>query len=267
MKVQFIFISSVFFYFVPAAAAFLPYPNSHHHFGEDHCDCEDEANEVTEKSTPSSSQPPIPTETTPKKEIPTTPKPTTTTESLKTSTISVKPEPTNPSPPWVNQTTTASPTKHVPNLPCPTNPHCGRKCGVHKGSCDMVGYMPHPSNCHKFLQCVDQGEYRIEKFEFECPNGAAWDQTKLTCDHEHNVKACYPNKEEFKCPGDGFFADPNDCGRFYHCVCRPDGSKMMDKYHMLCAPGTSFDDENKVCNFSHLVKGCGAEPVPCEVCQ
>ena len=247
----------------------IEHPDSDYY--EEHCDCENDHGYIPGESTSSSPQPPMSTETTPKKEISTTHKPTTTTtttESFKTSSVPSKPKPTDLPAPCVNRSTTASPVKPtVTKVPCPTNPHCDGKCGVHKGSCDRVGYMPHPSDCRKFLQCVDQGEYRIEKFEFECPKLTAWDQTKLTCDHEDNVKACYPDKEEFKCPGDGFFADPDDCGRFYRCVCVPGGPKRMEKFHMSCAPGSSFDEKTGICNFSHLVEGCGADPVPCEACQ
>ncbi|XP_014675007.1 PREDICTED: peritrophin-1-like [Priapulus caudatus] len=53
----------------------------------------------------------------------------------------------------------------------------------------------------------------------------------------------------YRCPAPiGYFADPQDCGKFYHCVRdRP--------HHMTCAAGTEFDVTLKVCNWPELA-GC-----------
>ncbi|CAL4121813.1 unnamed protein product [Meganyctiphanes norvegica] len=46
-------------------------------------------------------------------------------------------------------------------------------------------YWPHPYNCHMFIQCSSSGPQ-----EMICPQGTAWSQYILTCDHKHNTD-CY----------------------------------------------------------------------------
>merc|ERR1712051_477832 len=58
----------------------------------------------------------------------------------------------------------------------------------------------------------------------------------------------------FECPGDGLFADPDNCKMFYDCANgRP--------FHEACPSGTLFDDHLLICNFENQVN-CGDRPLP-----
>jgi len=58
----------------------------------------------------------------------------------------------------------------------------------------------------------------------------------------------------FECPGDGLFADPDNCKMFYDCANgRP--------FHEACPSGTLFDDHLLICNFEDQVN-CGDRPMP-----
>jgi len=60
--------------------------------------------------------------------------------------------------------------------------------------------------------------------------------------------------QPFECPGDGLFADPDNCKMFYDCAAgRP--------YHEACPSGTLFDDHLLICNFENQVN-CGDRPLP-----
>ncbi|CAG2213837.1 unnamed protein product [Mytilus edulis] len=111
-------------------------------------------------------------------------------------------------------------------------------------TCDHNGqYIPHPTDCHKFYQCV-----WTTPVEMDCPTSLAWNELKLTCDYMENVPLCNhlgssgdssgntntTTTDEFEC-GDktGFFEDTKHCTKFYRCV-------HGQKYHMSCAAGTYF---------------------------
>ncbi|VDI64976.1 Hypothetical predicted protein [Mytilus galloprovincialis] len=113
-------------------------------------------------------------------------------------------------------------------------------------TCDHNGqYIPHPTDCHKFYQCVWS-----TPVEMNCPNSLAWNELVLTCDYKENVPLCNQLGSagdssgntntnitgEFEC-GDktGFFTDPKNCITFYRCV-------HGHKYHMSCAAGTFFSE-------------------------
>lgn len=55
---------------------------------------------------------------------------------------------------------------------------------------------------------------------------------------------------EFQCPGDGFYADPNDCRIFYHC-------SNGVAYKHQCQPGTAFNRDKYVCSWPVGEDGCG----------
>merc|ERR1711962_1781295 len=58
----------------------------------------------------------------------------------------------------------------------------------------------------------------------------------------------------FECPGNGLFADPDNCQMFYDCANgRP--------YHEACPAGTLFDERLLICNFKDQVN-CGDRPMP-----
>ncbi|XP_037776672.1 RNA-binding protein Raly-like [Penaeus monodon] len=45
--------------------------------------------------------------------------------------------------------------------------------------CSLEKYLPHPSDCRKFIQCAPYGPE-----EMPCAPGTVWNQQKPTCDHE-----------------------------------------------------------------------------------
>merc|ERR1711936_333153 len=58
----------------------------------------------------------------------------------------------------------------------------------------------------------------------------------------------------FECPGNGLFADPDNCQMFYDCANgRP--------FHEACPSGTLFDETLLICNFEDQVN-CGDRPMP-----
>ncbi|XP_034935078.1 location of vulva defective 1-like [Chelonus insularis] len=59
-----------------------------------------------------------------------------------------------------------------------------------------------------------------------------------------------------KCKDEGFYADPNDCHKFYRCV-KTNGK--YTKYNFECAPGTAWDQSILTCNYAHLVSLCSPE--------
>ncbi|VDI64386.1 Hypothetical predicted protein [Mytilus galloprovincialis] len=117
-------------------------------------------------------------------------------------------------------------------------------------SCQFHGqHLSHPTDCHKFYQCVG-----TTPNEMSCSNGLAWNEAIGNCDHAVNVELCNVNNpddgaadaeestnesaviEEFVCGGNtGYFADPKECTKYYWCI-------AGQKYHMPCAAGTHFEN-------------------------
>jgi len=61
-------------------------------------------------------------------------------------------------------------------------------------------------------------------------------------------------KYQFECPGDGIFADPENCQCFYDCA-------NNIPYNQCCNEGTMFDDVYSDCDFTNNVD-CGDRPYP-----
>lgn len=55
----------------------------------------------------------------------------------------------------------------------------------------------------------------------------------------------YITGSKFKCPSEGYQADPNDCTRFYRCV--PTESGRLQPYDFTCGPGTVYSSETENC--------------------
>lgn len=61
---------------------------------------------------------------------------------------------------------------------------------------------------------------------------------------------CFPSfvrLQPNECSSAGFFANPNDCKKFYRCVDNGTGSYMV--YNFDCAPGTVWDQQSTVTDF------------------
>lgn len=61
----------------------------------------------------------------------------------------------------------------------------------------------------------------------------------------------------FKCPGEGFYADPVDCRVFHRCLSTGPAIKFE------CAPGTVFDPEINNCNYAYATSRpeCGGNQI------
>ncbi|XP_037774166.1 spidroin-1-like [Penaeus monodon] len=65
--------------------------------------------------------------------------------------------------------------------------------------CSLGKYLPHPSDCRKFIQCAPYGPE-----EMPCAPGTVWNQQKLHCDHEWAspcVTGSYLTPEGLPCGG------------------------------------------------------------------
>lgn len=56
--------------------------------------------------------------------------------------------------------------------------------------CSQVGYYADPQNCRWFFACMDLGGPELMAFEFRCPYGLVFDETKLVCEWPWLVPAC-----------------------------------------------------------------------------
>jgi hypothetical protein len=54
-------------------------------------------------------------------------------------------------------------------------------------------------------------------------------------------------RSNFRCPGEGFFRDPNNCGMFYRCTER-------QRFYFACPEGLYFDEELSTCNWPQQAK-------------
>ncbi|XP_008553715.1 dentin sialophosphoprotein [Microplitis demolitor] len=111
--------------------------------------------------------------------------------------------PTTPSPPAASTvrqplrprppSTDASPTQpELPEAEAPKPSETPSKPGSGSGSCNEEGFFPDPQDCHKFFRCV-KADSSFTKYEFECGEGTAWDQSIQTCNYEYAVSECGKN--------------------------------------------------------------------------
>uniref|UniRef100_A0A1B0CP06 Putative peritrophin-1 n=1 Tax=Lutzomyia longipalpis TaxID=7200 RepID=A0A1B0CP06_LUTLO len=122
------------------------------------------------------------------------------------------------------------------------------KCPIDVGN----GNYADPKTCKRFYQCVDGYPYLNR-----CPSGLFFDDISKYCTFKDEAR-CGPiatsqkPEEEYKCPidvGNGNYADPKTCKRFYQCV---DGYPYLNR----CPSGLFFDDISKYCTFKDEAR-CG----------
>lgn len=149
------------------------------------------------------------------------------------------------------------------------------------------GFVPHPADCTKFLQCANGGTI-IQS----CGPGTVFNPIISICDFPRNVRGCEStvigedvpspglappqhssqdygiqsnqnawrpvfSRQEIRpaaCPVDfsGLLAHPNDCKKFLQC-------NHGTTYIMDCGPGTVFNPSISVCDWPHNVPGCGGK--------
>ncbi|XP_045772326.1 mucin-22-like [Maniola jurtina] len=69
-----------------------------------------------------------------------------------------------------------------------------------------------------------------------------------------------PTHEDKGCRSEGYFANPNDCKKFYRCVYEDkDG---YTKYEFSCAEGTAWDVKIQSCNYMSKVEACHSNQHP-----
>ncbi len=71
----------------------------------------------------------------------------------------------------------------------------------------------------------------------------------LAADSKSPAPATDSNSTEVAgvCTAEGFFANPDDCTKFFRCVDFGDG-RDLTKFDFDCGPGTVFDDRYDTCN-------------------
>ncbi|XP_068227286.1 probable chitinase 10 [Palaemon carinicauda] len=152
-----------------------------------------------------------------------------------------------PSPPIV----TEGPTTKQPSLT--TVPVC-----TNTFTCPGDGLWADPCDCQKYYQCYPGGVNHLS-----CAEGTLWNQEAKYCDWPNNVECniggpvvtVKPTTEQpsptsepecaytFVCPGDGLWADPCDCQKYYQC-------SHGNGYQYACGEGTLWFQNIKNCNWA-----------------
>ncbi|XP_060802886.1 mucin-22-like [Amyelois transitella] len=158
--------------------------------------------------------------------------------------------------------------------------------------CEAEGYFGNKQDCTKFYRCVDNGKGGFTKYDFDCGEGTIWDQDVTTCNHPQDVvnPSCQnyqsetssafppttqfsntndaneqttncsqqsttkkPKNENVTCEKAGYYANPNDCKKFYRCVDWDGNGERFSVYHFECGEGTIWDPQLDTCNHEDSV--------------
>ncbi|XP_023938917.2 uncharacterized protein LOC112046512 [Bicyclus anynana] len=135
-------------------------------------------------------------------------------------------------------------------------------------SCSRQGYFVHPRSCARFYRCVkfDQLSPEYTVFEFDCPEGLAFDSRYEVCVWPGSLphsQACPGSSEiapvprtRFICPDhEGYYADPENCRWFFACL--DHGKAPLTAYEFRCPFGLGFDAARLKCEWPWLVPACG----------
>ncbi|KAF7993038.1 hypothetical protein HCN44_005819 [Aphidius gifuensis] len=134
-------------------------------------------------------------------------------------------------------------------------------------SCASQGYFVHPKSCNRFYRCVkfNQAVDEYSVFEFDCPAGLAFDERTDVCVWPGSLSEGSPcpgspeiapsSARRFRCPGAGYYADPENCRWFFACMDL--GQDEMMSYEFRCPYGLVFDEEKLACEWPWLVPKCG----------
>ncbi|XP_063995304.1 uncharacterized protein LOC135172834 [Diachasmimorpha longicaudata] len=136
-------------------------------------------------------------------------------------------------------------------------------------TCLKQGHFVHPKSCNRFYRCVKFNQ-QIEDysvFEFDCPEGLSFDEQTEVCVWPGSMprgSPCPGSSEiapttlrRFQCPGDGYYADPNNCRWFFACI-NLGGGDMMP-YEFRCPYGLVFDEKSLTCEWPWLVPACAGK--------
>ncbi|CAH1793388.1 unnamed protein product [Owenia fusiformis] len=122
--------------------------------------------------------------------------------------------------------------------------------------CSFPGVVKDPNNCHKYFQCFDN-----KLFNYNCGPEFVFDPRIQTCSYPSTVEGCAPetsisdqdgSQDQFICKTDGYFANPDDCNRFYRCV-------SGRVYQLSCTNGLFFNERSNSCDYPRNVD-CKTKP-------
>ena len=130
--------------------------------------------------------------------------------------------------------------------------------------CSRQGYYRHPEDCSRFYRCVKFNQYEDDYtiFEYGCPDGLVFDDRYEVCVYPSQATPCDGSSEifpiprnEYVCPAEGFFVDPENCRWFYACRDHH-GDGTFTHYEFRCPFGLAFDEANLRCDWPWNVPGC-----------
>merc|ERR1712106_1117025 len=130
--------------------------------------------------------------------------------------------------------------------------------------CSRQGYYRHPEDCSRFYRCVKFNQYENDYtiFEYGCPDGLVFDDRWEVCVWPSQATPCdgsseiFPiPKNDYVCPGEGFFVDPENCRWFFACRDHL-GDGTYTHYEFRCPFGLAFDEANLRCEWQWLVSSC-----------
>ena len=131
--------------------------------------------------------------------------------------------------------------------------------------CTRQGYYRNPEDCSQFYRCVKFNQYENDYtiFEYACPAGLVFDDRWEVCVWPSQASPCDGSSEirpvprnEYVCPGEGYFVDPENCRWFFACLDH-EGDGSLRHYEFRCPFGLAFDEVNLICNWPWLVPACG----------
>ena len=199
----------------------------------------------------------------------TTPTPTTTTPTPTTTT----PTPTTTIPTPTTTTPTPTTTPSTTTTPHSTTqlPEGTTIIDGHLFICPKQGYFSHPTNRHKFVECVYlNSHWKI--YVMDCLNDTVWDEKILTCVEDTGntnpptthrtapptrttpTRGSSTKASTFVCTKAGSFRDPKDCRKHHKCVLND--LKLLEDIVSFCDKGMAFDEVTSTCRPKKEVPGC-----------
>ncbi|XP_049868738.1 serine-rich adhesin for platelets-like [Pectinophora gossypiella] len=167
-------------------------------------------------------------------------------------------------------------------------------------TCTSEGFFGDSKDCKKFYRCVDNGKGGYTKYDFNCGDGTIWDDEIQACNHETGTSNCTKNssnetqtsrpqtestddgssttssstegqestqkteappaESSGNCTSEGFYANQNDCRKFYRCVSNDKGG--YTRYDFSCGEGTMWVQEIQACDHDTGEMSCGSQNAP-----
>ena len=123
--------------------------------------------------------------------------------------------------------------------------------------CPKQGYFSHPTNRHKFVECVYlNSHWKI--YVMDCLNGKVWDGKLLTCVENTGTAASTTKSSTraltFVCTKAGSFRYPNDCKKYYKCALND--LNVFEDTISFCDKGMAFDEVTSTCRPINEIAGC-----------